>query len=144
MVDECHSTGFFGPTGRGACEHFGVLDRVDIINSTLGKALGGTMGGFTTARQEIVDILRQRSRPYLFSNTLPPAVVGAALKALEMISGDTSKLEQLRANTRQFRETMTKAGFEIKGNNHPISPVMLYDAALATEFANEMLTKGIH
>jgi glycine C-acetyltransferase len=101
------------------------------------------MGGFTTARAEIVDMLRQRSRPYLFSNTLPPAIIGAATRVFDVLSADTSKLEQLRANTKQFRETMTRAGFEIKGQNHPISPVMLYDAKLATEFADEMLKKGI-
>jgi len=145
MIDECHATGFLGPTGRGSAEYHGVLDKVDIINSTLGKAMGGALGGFTTARKEIVEMLRQKSRPYLFSNTLPPAVVGATLKAFEMISNDTTLRDRLAKNTKQFRERIKAAGFTVLGDpNHPVCPIMLYDAKLATTFANDMLEKGIY
>eukprot|EP01116_Phalansterium_solitarium_P002495 TRINITY_DN12544_c0_g1_i1.p1 TRINITY_DN12544_c0_g1~~TRINITY_DN12544_c0_g1_i1.p1 ORF type:complete len:424 (-),score=113.14 TRINITY_DN12544_c0_g1_i1:283-1554(-) len=144
MIDECHATGFVGKTGRGTPELFNVMDRVDIINSTLGKALGGAMGGYTTARQEIVDLLRQRARPYLFSNTLPPAIVGSTQKVFDLISNDSSRRDIVERNTRHFRKRMTDAGFTIAGKNHPISPVMLYDAKLATDFANDMLEKGIY
>lgn len=120
MIDDCHASGFLGKTGRGSGEHCGVLDRIDIINSTLGKALGGAMGGFTTARQEIIDILRQRSRPYLFSNTLPPAVIGATIKVFDIISKDTSLRDKLEKNTTLFRSRMTEAGFTVSGKGHPI------------------------
>lgn len=120
MVDECHASGFLGKTGRGSSEHCGVLNRVDIINSTLGKALGGALGGFTTARQEIVDMLRQRSRPYLFSNTLPPAVIGATIKVIDIISKDTTLRDKLEKNTTLFRSRMKDAGFNISGHQHPI------------------------
>ncbi|KAJ3070473.1 hypothetical protein HDU98_006516 [Podochytrium sp. JEL0797] len=145
FIDECHSTGFFGKHGRGTPEYFGVEDRIDIINSTLGKAVSGAAGGYTASSKEVVDLLRQRSRPYLFSNTLPPAVVGAASKALELIDTEGPKLrEQLVANTKLFRSRMAAAGFELKGDDHPIVPVMLHDARLATEVADEMLKKGIY
>eukprot|EP01114_Cavostelium_apophysatum_P022499 TRINITY_DN8162_c0_g1_i1.p1 TRINITY_DN8162_c0_g1~~TRINITY_DN8162_c0_g1_i1.p1 ORF type:complete len:431 (-),score=100.07 TRINITY_DN8162_c0_g1_i1:8-1300(-) len=144
MIDDCHATGFLGKTGRGSAEHHGVLDRVDIINSTLGKALGGALGGFTTAKQEVIDMLRQRSRPYLFSNTLPPAVIGATLKVFEIISNDTTLRDKLEKNTQHFRKRITDAGFDVAGKDHPITPIMLYDAKLATDFANDMLTKGIY
>jgi glycine C-acetyltransferase len=144
MTDECHGSGFLGKTGRGAGEYHGVLEQVDIINSTLGKALGGAIGGFTTARQEIIDILRQKSRPYLFSNSLPPAVIGASLKVFEMISKDTSLRDKLEQNTIYFRKRMKEAGFTIAGENHPICPIILGDARLATDFANDMLEKGIY
>lgn len=145
FVDECHATGFFGPTGRGTPEHFGVEGKIDIINSTLGKAMGGSSGGFTTGRKEIIDILRQKSRPYLFSNTLAPPIVGASLKAFEIISKDTSLRDRLMANTYRFRTAMRKYGFNIIGNeNCPIVPVMLGDARLATEVADAMLKKGIY
>jgi len=145
MIDECHATGFLGPTGRGSAEYHGVLDKVDIINSTLGKAMGGSLGGFTTARKEIIDMLRQKSRPYLFSNTLPPAVVGASLKAFDMISNDTTLRDRLAKNTKHFRERIKSAGFTVLGDpNHPVCPIMLYDAMLASTFANDMLEKGIY
>ena len=144
MVDECHSTGFLGKTGRGAHEMRGVMGRVDIITGTLGKALGGAMGGFTTGRKEIIDMLRQRSRPYLFSNTLAPPIVGASLRVLELLTESTQLRDQLEENTKYFREKMTAAGFDIKPGEHPIVPVMLYDARLAQEFAAQMLEKGIY
>ena len=144
MVDDSHATGFVGKTGRGTPEYRGVMERVDIITSTLGKALGGATGGYTTGRQEIIDLLRQRSRPYLFSNSIAPAVVGAAIKVFEMLSSTTQLRDTLEENTLYFREKMTKAGFNIKKGDHPIVPIMLGDARLATEFADEMLKKGIY
>lgn len=144
MVDECHSTGFIGATGRGVHELHKVMDRVDIITGTYGKALGGASGGFTAARKEIVDILRQRSRPYLFSNTLAPAIVGASLKVLEMLSSSTSLRDKLERNTQLFRSEMTAAGFDIVPGIHPIVPIMLYEAQLAQEFAKRLLEEGIY
>ena len=144
MVDECHSSGFLGKTGRGTHEMRGVLGRVDIITGTLGKALGGAMGGFTSGRKEIVDMLRQRSRPYLFSNTLAPAIVGASLRVLELLTESTELRDRLEENTTYFREKMTAAGFDITPGEHPIVPVMLYDAKLAQEFAARMLNEGIY
>ncbi|MGD2129962.1 MAG: glycine C-acetyltransferase [Lysobacterales bacterium] len=144
MVDDSHATGFVGATGRGSAEHHGVMDRVDIFTSTLGKALGGGSGGFTTGRQEIIDLLRQRSRPYLFSNTLPPPLVAAGIKVFEMLSGSTQLRDRLEENTHYFRSAMSKAGFDIKPGEHPIVPVMLYDAPLAQEFANRLLHEGIY
>ncbi|MDX1421139.1 MAG: glycine C-acetyltransferase [Rubricoccaceae bacterium] len=143
-VDECHSTGFFGPTGRGAAEHHGVLDQVDIITSTLGKALGGASGGFTVASQPVVDLLRQRSRPYLFSNTVAPAIVYASLTVLDMLEGAGDLRERLVENTRYFRERMTAAGFDIRPGGHPIVPIMLYDARLAQDVARDLLDAGIY
>ena len=144
MVDECHSSGFLGKTGRGTHEMRGVMGRVDIITGTLGKALGGAMGGFTSGRKEIVDMLRQRSRPYLFSNTLAPAIVGASLRVLELLTESTQLRDQLEENTQYFRTQMTAAGFAIPAGEHPIVPVMLYDAKLAQEFAAQMLVEGIY
>lgn len=144
MVDECHSTGFMGKSGRGTIEHCDVLGRVDIITGTLGKALGGALGGFTTGRKEIVDLLRQRSRPYLFSNTLAPSIVGASLEVLNLLEETTELRDTLEENTRYFRSKMTEAGFDIKPGEHPIVPVMLYDAVLAQRFAEELLKKGIY
>ncbi|MEM6336396.1 MAG: glycine C-acetyltransferase [Bacteroidota bacterium] len=144
MVDDCHGTGFFGPNGRGSIDHCGVLGRVDVITSTLGKALGGAMGGFTTGRADIVDLLRQRSRPYLFSNTLAPAIVNASLKVLDMLDTSSDLRDQLRENTTYFRERMTAAGFDIIPGVHPIVPVMLYDAKLASAMADDLLPEGIY
>ncbi|PKL95811.1 MAG: glycine C-acetyltransferase [Gammaproteobacteria bacterium HGW-Gammaproteobacteria-8] len=144
MVDDCHATGFFGPTGRGSAEHHGVLNKVDIITSTLGKALGGGMGGFTVARQEVVDLLRQRSRPYLFSNSLAPPLVAASIKVFEMLSESTALRDRLAENTRYFRQAMGDAGFDIKPGEHPIVPVMLYDAPLAQKMADALLEEGIY
>ena len=144
MVDDSHATGFMGPTGRGSAEHHGVMDKIDIFTSTLGKALGGGSGGFTTGRQEIVDLLRQRSRPYLFSNTLPPPLVAASIKVFEMLSGSTRLRDKLESNTRYFRDRMSASGFDIKQGIHPIVPVMLYDAPLAQEFAARLLDEGIY
>jgi glycine C-acetyltransferase len=144
MVDDSHATGFLGPTGRGSAEHHGVMDRIDIFTSTLGKALGGGSGGFTTGRREIIDLLRQRSRPYLFSNTLPPPLVAAAIKVFEMLSGTTELRDTLEANTRYFRDGITAAGFDVKPGVHPIVPVMLYEAPLAQEFAARLLDEGIY
>ena len=144
MVDDCHATGFLGKTGRGSTEHCGVLGRVDIITGTLGKALGGALGGFTTGRREIVSLLRQRSRPYLFSNTLPPAVVGAGITAIDLLAGSTELRDRLESNTRWFREAMTAAGFEIKPGVHPIVPIMLYDERLAHDMARRLLERGIY
>ncbi|MCH7976482.1 MAG: glycine C-acetyltransferase [Bacteroidetes bacterium] len=143
-VDECHATGFFGPTGRGAAEYCGVLGKVDIITSTLGKALGGASGGFTVASQEIVDLLRQRSRPYLFSNSVPPAIVYTSLKVLDMLDSTAELRERLHENTRYFREQMTVAGFDIRLGEHPIVPIMLYDAKLAQNVARDLLAEGIY
>ena len=144
MVDECHSTGFLGKTGRGTHEYRNVMGRVDIITGTLGKALGGAMGGFTSGRKEVVEMLRQRSRPYLFSNTLAPAIVGASLRVLELLTESTQLRDQLEENTTYFREQMTAAGFDIPAGVHPIVPVMLYDAKLSQEFAAKMLDEGIY
>jgi glycine C-acetyltransferase len=144
MVDDSHATGFMGRTGRGTPEELGVLDRVDVITSTLGKALGGASGGFTTGRREIVDLLRQRSRPYLFSNTVAPAVVGASIAVLELLDREGGLRERLLSNTRRFREGMTAAGFSIKPGVHPIVPIMLGDARLAADIARAMLDEGIY
>ena len=144
MVDDSHATGFIGPTGRGSAEHFGVMDKVDIYTSTLGKALGGGSGGFTAARQGIIDMLRQRSRPYLFSNTLTPALAAAGSKALALLATDTGLRRQLMENTRYFRQGMVNAGFDILPGEHPIVPVMLYEAPVAQEMAARMLTRGIY
>lgn len=144
MVDDSHATGFLGKTGRGSIEHCGVMGRVDVLTSTLGKALGGGSGGFTTGRQEIIDLLRQRSRPYLFSNTLPPPIVGAADKAFELLAASTERRDRLEANTQRFRTAMTAAGFKIRPGVHPIAPIMLGDARLATALADAMLKRGIY
>ena len=144
MVDDCHATGFFGPTGRGSPEHHGVLERVDIITSTLGKALGGGMGGFTTAHQLVIDILRQRSRPYLFSNSLAPPLVAASIRVFEMLDESTTLRDRLARNTTFFRKAMLDAGFDIKPGEHPIVPVMLYDAPLAQKMADALLEEGIY
>ncbi|MCZ4224582.1 glycine C-acetyltransferase [Pedobacter rhodius] len=144
MIDESHCSGFIGKTGRGTHEHFNVMDRIDIITGTLGKALGGASGGFTSGKKEIIDMLRQRSRPYLFSNTLAPAIAGASIAVLDMLSETTSLRDKLESNTRYFREKMTEAGFDIKPGFHPIVPVMLYDAKIAQEFAAKMLDEGIY
>src|SRR6476661_5146680 len=143
-IDECHATGFIGATGRGSAEVKGVMDRIDIFTGTLGKAMGGAVGGFTTARREVIELLRQRSRPYLFSNSLPPHVVAAGIKAFEMLSQAGDLRERLAENTRYFRERMTAAGFDIKPGVHPICPVMLYDAPLAQRFAQRLLEEGIY
>ncbi|MEO0627344.1 MAG: glycine C-acetyltransferase, partial [Bacteroidota bacterium] len=143
MVDECHSTGFVGKTGRGTHEYCNAMGRVDIITGTFGKALGGASGGFTAARKEIVDILRQRSRPYLFSNTLAPSIVGASIKALDLLSASTELRDKLEANTQYFRSAMTEAGFDIIPGVHAIVPIMLYDAKLSQEFARKLLDEGI-
>ena len=144
MSDESHATGFIGKTGRGVHEHRGVMDRVDIITGTLGKALGGASGGFTASRKEIVEILRQRSRPYLFSNTLAPSIVGASIEVFNMLSETTVLRDKLEQSTRYFREKMTAAGFDIRPGEHPIVPIMLYEAPLAQNFADRLLEKGIY
>ncbi|MGO1596722.1 MAG: glycine C-acetyltransferase [Sphingobacterium sp.] len=144
MIDESHCTGFIGKNGRGTHELFNVIDRVDIITGTLGKALGGASGGFTSGRKEIVDMLRQRSRPYLFSNTLAPTIAGASVAVLDMLSETTSLRDKLEENTKYFRDQMTEAGFDIQPGSHPIVPVMLYDAKLAQEFAAKMLDEGVY
>jgi glycine C-acetyltransferase len=144
MTDECHSSGFLGKTGRGVPEHCGVMGRVDIITGTLGKALGGALGGFTSGRKEIIEMLRQRSRPYLFSNTLAPAIVGASIEVFNILSETTDLRDKLERNTKYFREAMTKAGFDIKPGVHPIVPIMLYEAPLAQKFAEQLLEKGIY
>ena len=143
-IDECHATGFLGKSGRGSAEVKGVMDKIDIFTGTLGKAMGGALGGFTTAKKEVIELLRQRSRPYLFSNSLPPHVVAAGIKAFEMLSTAGDLREKLAENTRYFREQMTAAGFDIKPGVHPISPVMLYDAPLAQKFAQRLLEEGIY
>jgi glycine C-acetyltransferase len=143
-IDECHCTGFLGPTGRGSAEVHGVLDRIDIITGTLGKALGGALGGFTTGRKSVIEMLRQRSRPYLFSNSLPPPVVAASIKVFEILSAAGDLRQRLAANTAYFRERMTAAGFDIKPGVHPIVPVMIYDAPLAQRMATELLEEGIY
>ncbi len=144
MVDECHSTGFVGKTGRGTHEYCNAMGRVDIITGTYGKALGGASGGFTAARKEIVDMLRQRSRPYLFSNTLAPSIVGASITVLDLLSQSTALRDKLESNTAYFREEMTAAGFDIIPGVHPIVPIMLYDAKLSQDFANKLLAEGIY
>ena len=144
MVDECHATGFIGKTGRGTVELKNVMDRVDIVTGTLGKALGGAMGGYTTGKKEIIDILRQRSRPYLFSNSLAPAIVGATLKVFDLISTNTTLRDKLEWNTNYFRTEMEKAGFDLVGADAAIVPVMLYDAKLSQIMANKLLEKGIY
>ena len=144
MVDESHSLGFVGKTGRGVTEYFGVMGQVDLITGTLGKALGGAIGGFTTGRREIIELLRQRSRPYLFSNSLPPMVVGAAIAVFDLLSETTELRDRLEQNTRYFRQRMSQAGFDIKPGDHPIVPIMLYDAVLAHRFAERMLQEGIY
>ena len=144
MVDECHATGFIGKTGRGTVELKNVMDRVDIVTGTLGKALGGAMGGYTTGKKEIIEILRQRSRPYLFSNSLAPAIVGASLKVFDLISTDTSLRDKLEWNTNYFRTEMEKAGFDLVGADAAIVPIMVYDAKLSQVMANKLLEKGIY
>jgi glycine C-acetyltransferase len=144
MIDESHCSGFMGKTGRGTHEHFNVMDRIDIITGTLGKALGGASGGFTAGKKEIIDMLRQRSRPYLFSNTLAPGIAGASVAVLDMLNETTTLRDKLEYNTMYFRNKMTEAGFDIKEGIHPIVPVMLYDAKLAQEFAAKMLEEGIY
>jgi glycine C-acetyltransferase len=144
MTDECHSMGFIGKTGRGCPEYRGVSNRVDIITGTLGKALGGASGGFTSGKKEIIEMLRQRSRPYLFSNTLAPSIVGASIEVFNMLSETTALRDKLEANTKYFREAMTKAGFDIKQGEHPIVPIMLYEAPLAQQFAEKLLEEGIY
>ena len=144
MVDECHATGFIGKTGRGTVELKNVMDRVDIVTGTLGKALGGAMGGYTTGKKEIIEILRQRSRPYLFSNSLAPAIVGASLKVFDLISTDTSLRDKLEWNTNYFRTEMEKAGFDLVGADAAIVPIMVYDAQLSQVMANKLLDKGIY
>ena len=144
MVDDSHSTGFVGKTGRGTHEYCGVMGRVDIITSTLGKALGGAMGGFTSAKKEIIDMLRQRSRPYLFSNSLAPSIVGAASKVIDLLSTTTRLKDKLEENTSYFRAKMTDVGFDIKKGSHPIVPVMLYDAKLAQQMSEKLLAEGIY
>ncbi len=144
MIDECHASGFMGKTGRGTHEYRNVMGRVDIITGTLGKALGGALGGFTSARKEIVEMLRQRSRPYLFSNSLAPAIAGASIAVLDMLSETTALRDKLMDNTRYFRKQMTAAGFDIKQGEHPIVPIMLYEARLAQDFASRLLDEGIY
>jgi len=144
MVDECHASGFMGKTGRGTHEHRGVMGRIDIITGTLGKALGGASGGFTSGRKEIIDILRQRSRPYLFSNTLAPSITGASIAVLKLLSETTELRDKLENNTKYFRTKMTEAGFDIKPGEHPIVPIMLYDSVLAAKFADALLQEGIY
>jgi len=144
MTDECHSAGFIGKTGRGVPEHCGVLDRVDIITGTLGKALGGAMGGYTTGKKEIIDMLRQRSRPYLFSNSLAPSIVGASNKVFDILSANTELRDKLEENTKYFKERIIAAGFDIKPGDSPIVPIMLYDAALSQQFADLLLKEGVY
>lgn len=144
MIDECHASGFMGKTGRGTHEHKNVMGRVDIITGTLGKALGGAMGGFTSGRKEIIDMLRQRSRPYLFSNSLAPSIVGASIAVIDMLTETTALRDKLWENTKYFREQITKAGFDIKPGEHPIVPIMLYEAKLAQDFAAKLLQEGIY
>ena len=144
MVDDCHCTGFMGKTGRGSAEHCGVMGRVDVITSTLGKALGGASGGFTSGRREIIELLRQRSRPYLFSNTLAPVIVKASLAVIDLLSESTALRDKLEANTKQFRKKMTDAGFDIKPGSHPIVPIMLYNAKLSQDVARDLYNEGIY
>lgn len=144
MIDECHSSGFLGKTGRGTHEYHGVMDRIDIITGTLGKALGGASGGFTSGRKEIIEMLRQKSRPYLFSNTLAPSIVGGSIAVLNMLTGTTELRDRLEYNTKYFRKKMTDAGFDIKPGDHPIVPIMLYDAVLAQTMAAKLLEEGVY
>lgn len=144
MIDECHSSGFLGKTGRGTHEYRGVMGRIDIITGTLGKALGGASGGFTSGRKAVIDMLRQKSRPYLFSNTLAPSITGASIAVLKMLGETTELRDKLEYNTKYFRNKMTEAGFDIKPGEHPIVPIMLYDAVLAANFANRLLEEGIY
>ena len=144
MMDECHASGFMGKTGRGTHEHHNVMGRIDIITGTLGKALGGALGGFTSGKKEIIELLRQRSRPYLFSNSLAPSIVGASIAVLDLLSATTDLRDKLWNNTAYFREQITKAGFDIKPGTHPIVPIMLYEAKLAQEFASRLLDEGIY
>jgi len=144
MVDECHSSGFLGKTGRGTHEYRGVMGKIDIITGTLGKALGGASGGFTSGRKEVIEMLRQRSRPYLFSNTLAPSIVGASIAVMDLLSETTELRDQLEVNTKYFRSKMTAAGFDIKPGEHPIVPIMLYDAVIAQNFAAKLLEEGIY
>src|SRR5579871_1642754 len=144
MIDECHSSGFLGKTGRGTHEYRGVMGRIDIITGTLGKALGGASGGFTSGRKEIIEMLRQRSRPYLFSNTLAPSITGASIAVLDMLSETTELRDKLEYNTKYFRNKMTEAGFDIKPGDHPIVPIMLYDAVIAQDFAAKLLDEGVY
>lgn len=144
MIDECHSSGFLGKTGRGTHEYRGVMGKIDIITGTLGKALGGASGGFTSGRKEVIEMLRQRSRPYLFSNTLAPSIVGASIAVLDLLSETTELRDQLETNTKYFRANMTDAGFDIKPGDHPIVPIMLYDAVIAQQFAAKLLEEGIY
>ena len=144
MIDECHSSGFLGKTGRGTHEYRGVIGRIDIITGTLGKALGGASGGFTSGRKEIIEILRQRSRPYLFSNTVAPSIVGASIAVLDMLTSATTLRDRLEYNTNHFRTKMTEAGFDIKPGDHPIVPIMLYDAVVAQNFAAKLLEEGVY
>ncbi|HJV20606.1 MAG TPA: glycine C-acetyltransferase [Sediminibacterium sp.] len=144
MIDECHSSGFLGKTGRGTHEYRGVMGRIDIITGTLGKALGGASGGFTSGRKEIIEMLRQRSRPYLFSNTLAPSIVGASIAVLDMLTAATTLRDKLEYNTKYFRTKMTEAGFDIKPGDHPIVPIMLYDAVVAQNFAAKLLEEGVY
>jgi glycine C-acetyltransferase len=144
MVDDSHATGFVGKTGRGTHEYCGVMERIDLITTTFGKALGGASGGCTSGRTELIEMLRQRSRPYLFSNTLAPAVVGATIAVFDLLSGTTELRDRLEENTRYFREEMTRIGFDIKPGIHPIVPIMLYDAKLAQDIAAELLNEGVY
>ena len=144
MIDECHSSGFLGKTGRGTHEYRGVMGRIDIITGTLGKALGGASGGFTSGRKEIIEMLRQRSRPYLFSNTVAPSIVGASIAVLDMLTSATTLRDKLEYNTKYFRTKMTEAGFDIKPGDHPIVPIMLYDAVVAQNFAAKLLDEGVY
>jgi glycine C-acetyltransferase len=144
MVDDCHATGFIGKTGRGTHEHNGVMGRVDIITGTLGKALGGAMGGFTSGKKEVIEMLRQRSRPYLFSNSLAPSIVGASIAVLDLLSSSTELRDKLAENTRYFKEGIKKVGLEIRDGDSAIVPVMLYDAKVAQEFANKLLDEGVY
>src|SRR5688572_5922034 len=144
MIDECHSSGFLGKTGRGTHEYRGVMGRIDIITGTLGKALGGASGGFTSGRKDVIDMLRQKSRPYLFSNTLAPSITGASIAVINMLSQTTQLRDKLEHNTKYFRTKMTEAGFDIKPGEHPIVPIMLYDAVLAADFASRLLEEGIY
>ena len=144
MIDECHSSGFLGKSGRGTHEYRNVMGRIDIITGTLGKALGGASGGFTSGKKEVIEMLRQRSRPYLFSNTVAPSIVGASIAVLDMLSSTTELRDKLESNTKYFRTKMTAAGFDIKPGDHPIVPIMLYEAVLAQDFAAKLLTEGIY
>ncbi len=144
MIDECHSSGFLGKTGRGTHEYRGVMGKIDIITGTLGKALGGASGGFTSGKKEVIEMLRQKSRPYLFSNTLAPSIVGGSIAVLDMLTQTTDLRDKLEFNTKYFREKMTTAGFDIKPGDHPIVPIMLYDAMLAQNFASRLLEEGIY